>query len=453
MTEAWDRWQDALLVRVDGLVGTSLDGPTHRRAALVLVDDLAAIASAADEPQVRALSDAGRRVAPTAESLHVTGARSGRGWAALVNAVAANWNEVDEGYRPATCHGGLYALPAAMAEVEARGGSLGDVLTALVVGYEVATAYARVLPPPRPFVLHPHATLAPIGAAAAVAAVRGADGPGVRAAVTVASTLAAVGPFEHATSGVLARNGWAGHGALTGFTAVELAAAGVTADAQSPLAVLGRALGYPLSEAELATTPQRWAIHDGYHKRYACCQYAHSAVEASLALVEGPLRDVPPDAIRSVRVETHQLALALADHRPSTVLGGKFSVPHSVASVLARGDAASGTFSATWLQDDVVRRISDLVTMEPYSGDLTPPHDRPSRVTVTLADGTVHTAECLSAVGGPDRPLSDSEVLDKADSLTRQRNPRFAALAADLVAGSVPDDAPWRDVLEELWSS
>ena len=29
---------------------------------------------------------------------------------------------------------------------------------------------------------------------------------------------------------------------------------------------------------------ERWAIAGGYHKMFACCQYAHSAVEASLVL-------------------------------------------------------------------------------------------------------------------------------------------------------------------------
>jgi hypothetical protein len=67
------------------------------------------------------------------------------------------------GDRPATCHGSLYTLPAALAEVEATGGTLGDLLTAVVLGYEVVTRVARAYRPPVPLALHPHATLSRSG--------------------------------------------------------------------------------------------------------------------------------------------------------------------------------------------------------------------------------------------------------------------------------------------------
>lgn len=272
------------------------------------------------------------------------------------------------------------------------------------------------------------------------------------AAANVAVTLAAAGPFSHATSGVLVRNGWAGAGALSGFAAVELAAAGVGAAPDSPMAVLHEALGYPVSGEELTGSPAQWAIHDGYHKSYACCQYAHSAVEAALALVQGPLSGVPSSSIDRVIVETHPLAMPLDDLEPRTVLGGKFSVPHSVAAVLVRASTDSATFSGPLLDDPAVAQVRSAVEMAPYPGDLTPPHDRPARVTVVV-DGQEFTAECLSAAGGPDRPLSHVDVLAKADLLTRADRPAFAALAADLIDGRIPASAPWRGVVREMWAA
>jgi 2-methylcitrate dehydratase PrpD len=453
--QGWDSWQSGLFDRVDALArgDVTLDDATRRRALLVLIDDLAAMATAADQPQVRALSERATQIAPQSEALHVTGRASGRTWAAMVNAVAANWNELDEGYRPATCHGGLYALPAAMAEAQAAGQTLGDLLRGLVAGYEVATAFARALPPERPLVLHPHASLSPIGAAAAVAALRGERGPGILPAVSVAATLAAVGPFEHAVQGELVRNGWAGHGALTGFTAVELASAGVVGSPSSAYTVLHDCLGYPVQQGELDDPPGRWAIHDGYHKAYACCQYAHGAVEATLSLVDGPLRGCATEEITSIVVETHPLAQALDDAAPRTVLGGKFSVPHTVASVLVSRSAEPGVFGDGLLDDARVDRLRRLVTIEPYPGPLEPPHDRPARVTIGLADGRQATAECLSAVGGPDRPLSDEDVLDKATMLTERALPAFPALAAGLLSGAIGDAQPWSALIEEMWSA
>lgn len=451
----WAAWQAGLMARVDSLArgDVGLDDETRRRAALVVVDDLAAMVAGADEPEVVRLSGHAAKAGPGTDALHVTGLRSSRSWAACVNAVAANWNELDEGYRPATCHGGLYALPAAMAETQASGGTVGDLLRAVVAGYEVATAYARVLPPERPLLLHPHATLSPIGAAAAVAFARGHDGPGVPAAVAVAATLAAVGPFVHATDGVMARNGWVGHGAMAGFTAVEMAQAGIGADESAAFTVLHQCLGYPVNEGEFDNPWTRWAIHDGYHKSYACCQYAHSAVEASLELARGPLAGVVPERITSIVVSTHPLAMPLDDISPTTALGGKFSVPHTVAAVLARRSAAPSVFSGELLNDPAIARLRSLVEVEAYEGSLKPPFDRPARVRVTLDSGESHVAECRSAEGGPDRPLMDGDVLAKAELLTARTRPEFARVAAALVNGALDDDAPWAEALEGMWAS
>ena len=47
---------------------------------------------------------------------------------------AANWLELDEGYRPAPCHAGLYVLPSLLATAEAEDWSCGEMLRALVLG-------------------------------------------------------------------------------------------------------------------------------------------------------------------------------------------------------------------------------------------------------------------------------------------------------------------------------
>src|SRR3712207_8642033 len=50
---------------------------------------------------------------------------------------SADWAELDGGYRPVVCHAALYCIPALLAEAEATGARLRDLLLALVAGYEV----------------------------------------------------------------------------------------------------------------------------------------------------------------------------------------------------------------------------------------------------------------------------------------------------------------------------
>lgn len=429
-----------------GLAGAEgLPERVLRRAGAVLADDLAAMVAAEDEPEVREVAVLAERRGQGRESGIVpTGARAQREWAAVANAVAANWSELDEGYRPATCHGGLYSVPAAVAEVEATGGSVGEALTAIVAGYEVSTRVARAYVTPKPPRLHPHATLSPVGAAAAVAAARRMDGLAAGSAVRAAASLSLTGPFPHAAEGALIRNGWPAAGALLGFNAVDFATAGLAGGADAVAEVFGDAQGGRPRPGELTSgLGQRYAVEDGYHKLYACCQYTHAAVEAALRLSrKRPARD-----ITAVKVQTHPLALALDGAVPANTLAGKFSVPHAVAAALATGSPAADTFSSTMLRDPEVSAIRARVELGPYTPAPEPPHDRPARLTVTYADGSTATAEVLSAIGSPDRPLDASRLLDKIGDIGGVRRPRLAEVLGSLIDGGVDLHEPLTDLL------
>ena len=75
--------------------------------------------------------------------------------------------------------------------------------------------------------------------------------------------------------------------AWTGMRAADLAPLGLGGIAESTYDVFVGCFGTRADPPALtAQLGERWAIASGYHKLFACCQYAHSAVEASLALGE-----------------------------------------------------------------------------------------------------------------------------------------------------------------------
>ena len=130
------------------------------RGVRVLADDLAAIIGARDEPEVAAFHE---RVLGRARAAEATVYRGGRRRtdrvsAAVANAVAADWLELDEGYRMAPCHAGLYVLPALLAEAEACNLAFSEMLRSLVLGYEIVTRVARAWPP-RAMNMHSHAVI------------------------------------------------------------------------------------------------------------------------------------------------------------------------------------------------------------------------------------------------------------------------------------------------------
>ena len=143
-------------------------------------------------PSLAAQPEMARRFAASSGKVEATvlakGApRADRYAAASANGMSITWCELDEGFRNASCHGGAYTIPALLAEAEAQGRSVEEVLRALAIAYEVTTRFALAFPFPV-FNVHPHAAFATIGGAAAASLVRQQDAKTMLSAVTGAAS-------------------------------------------------------------------------------------------------------------------------------------------------------------------------------------------------------------------------------------------------------------------------
>ncbi len=427
----------------------------RRRAAMIVVDDIAATAAARDEPEVKALQErlvAGSGLAEA--TVFCAGApKAERAVAASANGTAANWCELDEGYRVVGCHAGLYTVPAALAEAEAAGLSTEELLRAIVVGYEVVTRFARTWQfPESPRTVHPHSTFAAVGAAATVAAARRLDAKPYLDAISAAATLITVGPHDHAVKGALIENAWAGVGAWNGFRAVDWAEYGIAGIAGSAYSVYARVLNAKTEAGNLTEAlGEHWAVSDGYHKIYSCCQHIHSAVEATLAALEELPAGKDASHIESILVETHELAVHLDNRKPETTLAARFSVPQAIATTCVFGHAGPDAFAASTLGAPEIARLRGRVELRLFEPAMPPPNDRPARVTITLNDGAGLASECLSAQGGPDRPFPPETILEKARGLTAGVYHDYASVASRLVDLEGPLLArKWGDVIGDI---
>lgn len=426
-----------------GLRWSDVPEAIRRRAAVVLADDLAAIVAARDEPEVAALNAGLARSSGRAEAtvFSTPGMRLDRYSAATANGSAADWCELDEGYRRVICHAGLYCVPALLAEGEAAAASGEDMLRALVIGYETAARVARAFTWGT-LTLHPHGSLAAVGATATVAALRRLPAATAATAIGSAATMVVPGPFNHTVQGALVRNVWPGVGAWTGLRAVDWAEIGITGRPESLHDVYGAAFAGDCHPEELTGgLGEGYALADGYHKLHACCQYAHSAVEAmlaALARVEGGAA-----AIRGIRIDTHWRGQKLDNRSPATTLASKFSMQHILASTAVHGHAGAEAFHASTLADPAVAALRDRVAIAAFAPEPPPPNDRPARVTLETTAGTV-VEECLSARGGPDRPFAPEEIRAKIAGIVATPYPAMRPALErllDLDAGLLA--APW----------
>ncbi len=409
-----------------------LDGRVVTRAAEVLADDLSVMIGARDEPEVARFHQSTLAVlrAPEATVWRGGPARTDRASAAVANALAGSWLELDEGYRPVACHGGLYVLPALLAEAEATGLRCDAMLRSLVIAYELVTRIARAWTQ-RDLTMQAHGRYAAVGAAAGLALARGLDPEQMLAALGAAVTLIGPAPRNHLQEGVLIRNAWAASGACQGFLALEWSRCGITGSAGAFFDVYSTVLGGTVDADRLTQgLGEGWAIMDGYTKVFACCQHLHAAVQAVLQLGE-----ISPATVESIEVRCHPLAMAFVESQPATTLGAKFSMPHALAATLVLRTGGAGAFAAATLHDPRIATLRDKVSMHPWPGELRPPHDRCARVQVRLANGQVLQSECLSAPGSPGNPLPADAWKAKLHKLASPVYPRMPQILEQIAAG------------------
>lgn len=432
--------------------GPAIPAPVLRRAAVVLMDDLGAMLAGAREPEVaRVRAQLARRSAGPECTVYNPGApRLDRNTAALANGMAATWCELDEGFRRVPCHAGAYIIPALLAEAEALGRSTDELLAALAVAYEITTRLARAFPFV-PLNVHPHAAFGPVGAASAASAIRGHDPATMLASVSGALTMSFAGPYKHATDGALIRNAWTAAGAEIGLRAADWAECGIGGLAETPFDVFVTCLGAGAVPAAMADgLGVEWGLTDGYHKVFACCQYAHSALEASLAL-HRRLNGRAPDEIEQIIVETHPLGQSLGRGEPQTTLAARFSMVHAAAAAAQLGTGGQAAFSADTLHDPAIATLRTRVQIEPFVPAQPPPYDRPARVTWQLASGERWTETCLSARGGADQPFDEAVLTNKFIDNAAGAFPRMLPwLEAIIDADPATLAQPWSGVAAEM---
>jgi 2-methylcitrate dehydratase PrpD len=428
----------------------------RRRAALILADDLGAMVAGSEEPTVeRARRSLAASAAIAQATVFARGApRADRYTVAAMNGMAATWCELDEGFRAAPCHAGAYALPALLAEAEASSATVDEVLRALTIAYEITARFALAFPF-KVMTVHPHAAFAPVGAAAGAALARKHDAKTLLDCVSGATSMAFAGPYQHATDGALVRNAWTSAGAWIGLRSADWAEAGIGGLPETPYDVFVGCFGTDAEPTALTRDLEKaWAVCNGYHKVFACCQYAHAAVEASLALnarLDGKHR---ADEIAEIVVETHPRGLTLTTVEPSTTLAAKFSMPHAVAASAQLGTGGQRAFAEATLNDPTIAALRRRVRMTAHSDIRPSPYDRPSRVSWRFADDEMWTEECASARGGADQPFDDAVLLDKLSENAGPVFPRMPATLRMIIDG---DEAvmrrPWREVVAELVST
>ena len=271
--------------------------------------------------------------------------------AALANGTAAHGYELDDTHEASNSHPGAVVISAALAAAAVTGAQGREVLAAIAAGYETMARIGRASTSPEVTERGFHATclFGPFGAATAAGKLNGLDADGITRAWGLALSMAGgAQQFAHEPQGTMIKRMHAGLPAMHGILAADLSALGVTAPAKPLEGPLGFYHLYSkhvkpehLGRADGAPLQ----IHAVSFKPYSCCRKFHGMIDALEIATEGFKLD--PEKI--VKIDAFSPGNAIKKHairRPDSVMAAQYSMPYIVAATLAKGPQDYGAFEA-----------------------------------------------------------------------------------------------------------
>ena len=311
--------------------------------------------------------------------------------AAFVNAVMGHGLVREDMHAASVCHHGVVVWPLLLALADGARIDGQRLLQAAVIAYEVGGRLGRMaIDPGVSATFRPTGLIGPIAAATGGAWMSGLDEAQIASAVAIAANTSSGlnqwpgsgGADMYFHPGFAARNAWtsvrlAGAGAFASPDILEGPAGFFAAFSRRPMA--GPIRLFPDGEADIMAV---------YHKAAPACNFAQTACQTALRLIEMLGPDAAP--VRDVRVSLPEAAARYpgCDSRGpfDRALQAKMSIPFGVAAVLVHGRLAESNYRD--LGDAEVNRLAAATELT-VSKELTAafPGRQGAAIELTLEDG------------------------------------------------------------------
>jgi 2-methylcitrate dehydratase PrpD len=290
--------------------------------------------------------------------------------AALVNAQASQAIEMDTSHITSVvlCGGVSVPAPLALAEREGAGGR--DLVTAVVVGYELSNRVGDAFLGTQYYEgFHPTGTCGIFGAAGAASKILGLDQEAITIALGIAGDQAA-GLEEWKADGSWIKRWHAGKASYNGVLAALLAQKGYTGPATIFEGENGflKAFSFERKYDSNKITRDLGKVFVGHNtgfKPFASCRFTHQLIESTLNLAEK--NEVNPKNIKEITVtvcETLHRTLCRPEERrlkPKTVVDAQFSIPYVVGTALVKHRVLPSEFTDENIKDPEVLEMSAKV--------------------------------------------------------------------------------------------
>lgn len=355
--------------------------------------------------------------------------------------------EMDDLHRGSITHPGCVVIPAVFALANDPKNVSVDAhhcLRAVLHGYEATARIGQAVGDQHYVVWHNTATCGPFGSALAAAHMLGLNDSQTAHALGNAGTQAA-GLWEFLQTGAMSKHIHAGRGAEAGVVSAELAQHGITG-ATSIIEgekAFFKAMCADGDSARIVENPNdAWHVHQTSIKPWPSCRHTHPAIKIALeAAQQLQSQGHSVDDIQSVEIATYQAAINLCDRAlPASLYEAKFSLQHCVAAALAlpRVDFSSFDEQSRHRLGPLTKRISVKLS---NIYETAYPATWGSAIGITLKDGSTFQIDTKEAFGDPAMPLSQPDLIDKANMLLTHAGLASPARLIDEIL-AMADNAP-----------
>ena len=332
-----------------------LPDDVQHKAKMCLVDITSAMVSGVLTP----ISDLTADYAPVAwagndATILLHNKRASVAGAAYANATAANGLDSDDAIAYTRGHPGAQVFPTALALSESLGLSGKEMLTAVVVGYEIASRHGRCWHDHLHPVYQACGSWGSVACAATAAKLMGLDIDTTKHALGIAEYHAPNSPMERDLidpTMVKSAIPWA---AMTGVISAELAQRGFTG--------VPGVMGFEKYNDWVTTLGNEYIMLDGVDfKSHCSCGWGHMAIQAAKNLKDE--HDWNLDDIEAITVKGYYWTTVLHIAHPTTTEEAQYSVKWPLAAYLVDGEIGPDQILEARFGDEHINVLVDKIEL------------------------------------------------------------------------------------------
>lgn len=387
---------------------------------LCILDYFGSAIAGVDKPPIQKIDQMVKELGGKEQATLMTGGKSSVVHAALVNGASSHMVELDDIHKSSIIHAATVVIPAALAVTEWKELTGKDLITSIVVGYEVCYRIGEAVSPSHYYYWHNTATCGTFGAAVAASKLLKLSEEQIIYALGSAGTQAA-GLWEFIEDGAMSKQLHPGKAAMNGIFSALLSKKNFTGAEQILEGRRGffQAMSDEYDENKITfQLGETFKIMENSFKIHASCRHTHHVMDILVLLLKE--ESLQSADIKKVTVKTYQVAIDITDNPdPNSIYAAKFSIQFCTALALLTGNGNLENFNEETLWDKDIRALMRRIYVHKDEAiHATYPEKWGAAVEIMLQNGETITRETDYPKGDPENPVTEQELVNKFIHLT-----------------------------------